>query len=549
MNVRRELGLYIGIGIVLSIVATFPLFQHSTYISNHGDINRGLIYSGVARESILAGNMPFWNHYLCGGNPLLADLESWFLQPFFFLTLPFNELVAMKISFVLTLCVAFMGFAVLGRKILGLQHLGALTFGLVMGFGGYISQHLAEGYFVWVSSAWIPWVIITGISSLHHRRYIPITGLLLAFMFGAGSMHMVVYSLLFLGLFFLFQKSSVLMYKRIAILCGIILCFSIIASIKLIPVLSVLAINESRIGFTPSITLLPKMLFARGTLSAISYNSDLYRWGEFGNYVGYITIVLAGVGLGYRREGLWQKYRGFFLASAIVLVLAFSTFPITHGIVSKVGDLFRMPSRLMIFPLFGIAILAARGIDITASQKQRLPLAIAIVSLLAADLVSNDYTLFGRMLLVPLPEIHRETTFMRVKHSYTTQDETYYRAAYIDYLENRGVNDLCRFYQAAPSTSAINSSDKKKPNRGEVYLLEPTAGTAKLVTRDSNKLTIQDDVHTATSIVVNMNYYPGWKTKEGFFVRSQDGLIAVDVPAGISRVTLLYRPSIRFFTP
>src|SRR3989344_3741598 len=90
MNIRTELWLFIGIGIVLSIVATFPLFQHSTYISNHGDINRGLIYSGVARDAILSGHMPTWNPYLCGGGPLLADVESWFLQPFFFLTLPFD---------------------------------------------------------------------------------------------------------------------------------------------------------------------------------------------------------------------------------------------------------------------------------------------------------------------------------------------------------------------------------------------------------------------------------------------------------------------------
>ncbi len=548
MVTRTELWLYIGIGILLSIVATFPLFQHSTYISNHGDINRGLIYSGVARQSILAGHMPLWNPYLCGGSPLLADVESWFLQPFFFLTLPFNELMAMKISFALTLCTAFIGFAVLGRKILGFGNMGALTFGLIMAFSGYISQHLAEGYYVWISSAWIPWFLLTGILSLKYTRYIPIAGLMLAFMFGGGSMHMVVYSLVFLGLLFLFQKSSVTISKRILILLGIILSFIVFASVKLLPTLSVLATNESRLGFTPSITLLPNMLLSRGVLPAISYNGDMYRWGEFGNYIGYISVVLVCIALLYKRKGIWNRYRGFFLASIIMFALAFSTFPLTHGIVSKVGDLFRMPSRLMIFPLIGVAIFAARGMDSIRSQQQRLSLAIAIVVVLAADLLSNDYKLFTRTFSIPLPEIHRETTFMRVKHSYTTPDGVYYRAAYIDYLENRGVNDLCRFYQHIPATSTINGSDKKKPYRGEVYLADSAAGSVQLLERSLNKLSIQASIQTATNILVNMNYYQGWKTKEGFVVQDKDGLIAVQVAPGDHTFTLYYAPTIIYWS-
>ncbi len=539
MGFRTELARYFGIGIVLSIVATFPLFQHSTYVSNHGDINRALIYSGVARDSILAGHIPTWNPYVCGGAPLLADVESWFLQPFFFMTLPFDELLGMKISFALTLCTAFVGFALFGRKVLAFQNLGALTFALIMAFGGYVSQHLAEGYFVWVSSAWVPWFLLAGITSIKNHRYIPVAGLILAFMFSSGSMHMVVYSLLFLGLVFLFRARRGSRIKSGMTLIAVMFFFVLFASIKLIPALSVLETSESRVGFTPSITLLPQMLFARGSLSAIPYNGSMYRWGEFGNYIGYVAVVLVLLACRYTWQRLWQNYRPFFLASALMLVLAFTMFPITHGVVSKIGDLFRMPSRLMVFPIIGVAILAARGIEVVGAKKKWVGIGICII--LAVDLVSNDYSLFARTLSVPLPEeIHVELKFMRVKHSHTTPDETYYRAAYIDYLENRGVNDLCRFYQHAPATSAINGSDKKKPNKGEVYLADADAGSVQIIRRDAQELAIHANIQMPTSIVVNMNYYPGWKTREGVRVQERDGLVTVPLLPGEHSLTLYY---------
>lgn len=535
------------IGVACAYLATLPLLQHSTYISNHGDINRGLIFAGVARQAVLSGELPLWNPYTCGGSPMLADVESWFLQPFFFLTLPLNELVAMKISYTLTLLSVFLGFTLLGRKVLRFQLLGAVTFGFILSFGGYLSQHLAEGYYVWGSMAWVPWFLLAGMLSIRKPRYIFLAGLMLVFMFGAGSMHMVVYSLLFLGLVTLFQTSPITMRRRGAILIGIILWFAILASIKLLPALSILETNESRLGFTPPVTLLPQMLFARGILPPLHHGDIVYRWGEFGTYIGFVSIVLVCAGLVCKRQRIWIQYREFLIARVLMLVLAFTSFPITHGVLSNIMDLFRMPSRLMIFPLIGLSILAARGMDVISSNKRRLSLAIALLLLLAVDLISNDYQIFSRTFSIPLPELHIETIFMRVKRSYSTPDDTYYRAAYVDYRENRGVNDLCRFYQRTPSTSAINGSLRKKVDRGEVYVSDAAAGSVELLSRNPQQLTIAANIQTATSLMVNMNYYSGWNTKEGFPVHEQDGLIAVALPPGEHKITLVYAPSVVFW--
>ncbi len=543
MNIRREIAVYVGLSIVFSIIATFPLFQHSTYLSNHGDINRGLIFSGAARESVLSGNVPFWNPYTCGGGPLLADLESWFLQPFFFLTLPFNELLAFKLSYTLTLFTAFLGFTLFARKILRFHPLGSITVGLIMAFGGYISQHLAEGYYVWVSSAWIPWFLLAGMMAMKNIRYIPLAGLFLAFMFGAGSMHMVVYSLVFLGLVFLFQKSEKTVLTRVGILAGIVLFFILIASIKLLPAVGLFASEESRAGFTLPLRFLPQMLLERGLVPAITYNGILYRWGEFGNYVGYFALGLACIPFFYKREGIWKHYRAFFLPCLIMLVLSFVSLPVMHGYISYLTDLLRIPSRMMLFPMLAIAILAACGIERIASHTKIKIIAPLLFLLLAGDLISNDFLLFSRMLSLPLPEIHIESKFMRLREAYSTKDETYYRAGYIDFLEKRGTNGLCRFYQTQPHTAAINNTSKQKESRGEVYVEDKDSGKAEILSRDNNSLQIHAMLIGPSSVVVNMNYYPGWVTQEGLTVENHDGLIAVPLTTGEATFTLEYRPS------
>ncbi len=543
MNIRRELALYIGLGIVFSIVATFPLFQHSTYSSNHGDINRGLIFSGIAKESIFAGNLPLWNPYTCGGGPMLADLESWFLQPFFLVTLPFDELLAMKISYALSLFTAFLGFTLLARNVFRFNSLGSLTVGLIMAFGGYISQHIAEGYYVWISSAWIPWFLLAGVQSLKNIRFIPLAGLFLAFMFGAGSMHMVVYSLAFLFLVFVWMPSDKKIYQRALILSGIVLFFILIASIKLLPAIGLFTSDESRLGFTLPISFLPEMLLSRGLVAPIRYNGILYRWGEFGNYIGYGSIFLAALPLIWQRKGLWKQYGAFFFAALVILAIAFTSFPVTHGYMSRITDLFRIPSRLMLFPLLGLALLAGRGIEMIPLRKKIPVLGIVLCIVIAGDLISNDYILFSRMFPLPLPELHQESRFMRVRDAYSTEDESYYRAGYIDFLEKRGINGLCRFYQPKPSTAAINNTSKQKESRGEVYIEDKGAGNTELLQRDNNSLTIHATLTGVSKVVVNMNYYPGWVTQEGLPVENLDGLIAVPLAPGEYTFTLLYHPA------
>ncbi len=540
---RKEFVIISLVGLLLAGIATAPLYVHPEYISNHGDINRGLIYNAIAKRDILSGHLPAWNQYICGGMPLVGDLESWFLHPIFFLTFPFPEVLAMKIGYTLVLFSSFVGFYALARIILKFKITGAALFAIIVAFGGYISAHLAEGYYVWTASAYVPWFLLSAMLALRNLKFIPFAGLMLAFMFGAGSMHLAVYSMLFIGIIYAFPMAESKFFRRVTLWLAIGAFFVILSAAKLLPALSLLTATSSREGFAPAITMLPEILFGRGLLGPVMQAGQIIRWGEFDEYIGMLTGTVAVIGASIFRKRLWHAYKAFLVASIIMAVIAFLPLPITHGFISHVFDLFRMPSRVLLFAVFGIALVAGYAVDAIALPRGVFAIKALILLVITLDLLSNDITLFSRTFTVPLPEKHAETTFQRVSHAYTSGDEVYYRAIYLDFLENRGTKDVCRFYQAGPFSRSIDETDPRYISQGEIYLDDAKSGTVSYTMNTRSEYSIHANIQSATRIIINQNYYPGWVASSGQRVENYHGVIAISVVPGIYDITLRYNPN------
>ena len=540
---RKEFVIVSFIGLLLAGIATLPLYTHPSYISNHGDVNRGLIYNAIAKRDILSGHLPAWNQYICGGMPLVGDLESWFLHPIFFLTLPFSEVIAMKITYTLVLASVFIGFYAFARIILTFKIAGAALFSIILAFSGYVSAHLAEGYYVWVASAYVPWFLLFAMLALKHVKFIPLAGLMLAFMFGTGSMHLAVYSMLFIGIVYAFPVVESKLFRRVSIWIAMGMFFVILSAVKLLPALSLLTATSSREGFAPALMMLPEILFGRGLLGPVMSAGQTIRWGEFDAYIGVVVGVLTLFGAFVLRKKIWQEYRSFLVASIAMAIIAFLPLPITHGFISHIFDLFRMPSRVLLFGIFGIALVTGFGIDAISSSRIKLGIKSLIIFVVVLDLISNDSTLFSRTFSVPTPELHAETNFQRVGHAYTSSDETYYRAVYLDFLENRGTNDVCRFYQAGPYSRAIDETDPRYISQGEVYLDNAKSGTVSHTMNAQSQYSIHADIASATRIIVNQNYYPGWIASSGQVVENYHGVIAIPIAPGIYDIALSYKPN------
>lgn len=66
-------------------------------------------------------------------------------------------------------------------------------------------------------------------------------------------------------------------------------------------------------------------------------------------------------------------------------------------------------------------------------------------------------------------------------------------------------------------------------------------GSASLHLWSPNAFTVQVDAPSATQVVINMNYAPGWFAN-GSATRNYEGRLSADVPAGQSSVAFVYRP-------
>ena len=67
------------------------------------------------------------------------------------------------------------------------------------------------------------------------------------------------------------------------------------------------------------------------------------------------------------------------------------------------------------------------------------------------------------------------------------------------------------------------------------------AGTVKRISWSPNRIGLHVDVSRPSRVLVNQNWAPGWQASAGTVV-SNEGLLAVDVPAGESDVALFFRP-------
>lgn len=75
----------------------------------------------------------------------------------------------------------------------------------------------------------------------------------------------------------------------------------------------------------------------------------------------------------------------------------------------------------------------------------------------------------------------------------------------------------------------------------EEYFADPSLGTVERVSWSPNVIVLKVAAKTATRLFINQNWHPGWRASRGV-VTSDEGLLAVDVPAGSYELRLSFAP-------
>ncbi|HYB90296.1 MAG TPA: hypothetical protein VEC38_04545 [Candidatus Binataceae bacterium] len=514
---------------------TGPIFGHLARPPANGDADmfaelRWAPYWTVAHFH----QAPFWNPYKCGGLGLLSNPETSIVTPFFLLYLVFGAHAGEFLDIFFHVAVAFAGGYVLGR-VLRLGTIAAIVCASLFPASSWLYLHLAVGHLNFLPATYLPWVVAFLLASVEQRKLYPaaIGGAVCALTLTEGN-YTFLYTAIVIG-----SIASVLTVLRLSLrpfVSGLVIgIFALgFGALRLIPMWQQLNIYPKHpFGLEElSFQNIAVFLFAR--------NQDLYRSGtwefmfcEYGAYVSLAFGALMLIGLCSRpiRALPWLLPAVMFLLftrgntgpHAAVFMLRY--FPLSQSA--------GLSGRYLIPFVFCVGVIAALGADFLCSRLGSWGTTITIILLGAAVADSwlvgppnLRYLFHGDVSPVPYSPIFRQ--YWVPNPGIQTE---------INEANMGSVNCQGYGYNDIPEAAL---GYNQPGYRGEYYLSGAGSVTQTLWT--PNRLEYDADAPAPVTLVVNQNYYPGWRllSSPGELVHAQ--LLSVALPAGREHIILRYRP-------
>jgi hypothetical protein len=540
---------------LIALLATWPLLATAPALNAFRDAQVIAHYEQSAVESTVRfRELPLWDPYYCGGMYLLGTPQARFVSPTFLLTLLFGEARGEAITAFLMVIVGLEGMFRFARA-RGASSLGAALGAPVYALSGIFAQ---ASLFSW-TNFWgyelVPWAAWGFQRALEGSR----GGMLLfagalAWMVGLGGTYPAPMTGILCALLVVERIGSNVKDGRRALtaLGGALAAGAFaagIAAVRVAPILDTLEAAPRVIGGSPSNAILA---LARGLFLPIHASAGDYR-GEAGAYfVG--GLVMPALLFGTVRRG--SRSLIAVAVAALWLASGYASSPSLFGLLRR-APLFstlRYPERyLTIFALVG-AVLAARGVGFamcivrkkkwtpssaapaTAGSLRKLiralpPLLAASLLFAIGPLVDNIHLAArGRELDAPPPQVARP--FHQARGT---------RWALAQYAPmSRGCLSCWEAYPVPESP--LLSADLEH----EEYLVDAQAG--RLVERawSPNTIALSADLERPATVRVNQNFHPGWRISSdrgaALVTKNDEGLLAVDLPAGKTDFVLRFRP-------
>jgi hypothetical protein len=510
--------------------------------------DRAFTLAGVARASIVRyGQFPFWNPYMSGGLPLLANPASAFLSPSFLAVLLAGEVVGTKLRTLWVLYAGLLGGYFLGRRV-GKGPFTPYVIPAVYLLSSWYPLYVSHGHDEFIAFAYLPWVILFCLAADERTHYAIISGLFLALMCLEGGIYAVPYTILLLGLYALHQTLTQRRFLPISILLIILAFAFLLSAVKLLPVLDYLRDNPRRWGFHERIVpldALRNIFLGRDQVHGEYFKGSFYYWHEYGSYVGWIALglALAGSLLAWRQSIFWLWAGALFIA---LMVGDFGPLAPWHWLhkMPVFSSLHDTP-RFRIIPTFCLAMLSGIGLEQLwircatrfRSRRQQIVVRIifgVIVAGLVADLFTVNRGIFSRVSSRPPECPGKPGAFVQVRNLTHQFNPDF---SYISFLQNTG---LTNNYEPMAMPIADVRAVTDQGYRGEIWL--DRGGEVSTVFWSPNRLIYRVRCPTPQNLIVNQRYDKGWRSTDRRPVRPYNGLISLQVMPHDVDLTLIYRP-------
>jgi len=372
------------------------------YLSLH------LLHKIYLKESLLAGELPFWNPYQVLGRPFLADIEAAIFYPtaIFFVLLPPD--VALFLSIASHLFIASVFMFRLSLYFHG-PRLIAYFCALAFLFSGAFCVRLQAGQLpCFQAIALMPWIIYAAIKIQERYSAGSIIQLVfvLALSFLAGHPQYFWINCLGLGLFVLGRRFSLLKegnffsFLKDGLMClfALGLCFGVTA-LQFLPALEFLSQTVRNASVTFSIG---QPLSLLGALSLfLTMNESIWiNWNQY-FHVGFMIVPLGVAGLLYRPD---KNMRGLLcLVVGTLLMASGANTPLFEFFNSFVPgyELFRYPVRAAIWlvPAFilGAGSFLSHYQERSGFLEDKYPLGIILLTIIVFFLASAGANVLGEM--------------------------------------------------------------------------------------------------------------------------------------------------------
>lgn len=390
-------GSFFAIGglLLVTLLMFLPVWTGHASLFANDIVNLNLPQRHLLGEIWRTGEVPLWNPYSFGGQPLLAAMQSGVLYPLNSLFLFLPDWLALHISYILHYWLAGV-FLYLYLRALMQDHLTAWLSGVIFMTSGFLTGHLIHTQML-NAAVWVPLVLffLEKLRQTGRTRYAVGVSLTLTVQWLAGHPQISFYTYLAAGLYLLFfawQERTA--WKRTIAQGGLaLLVGTALAAVQLMPTWELIrhSVREaSTFEFFASGAMTGEWLAALfvpfyhgGGYTGTPFREELLFW----EYAGYVGVLTLAVSLAAAVAG-WRRPHVLFFATLSVLGLVLSVgdkTPLYQFLYHvPVMNLFRFPSRYVFFVDLGTAVLAGLMIrQLAASLGGRMMLLLGTVPVAA----------------------------------------------------------------------------------------------------------------------------------------------------------------------
>lgn len=349
-------------------------------------------------QELKKNRIPIWNPQIGTGYPILAEGQTgtFFLPNIVLLRfLPFA--LAYNLDLVFTFILAAAGIYLFSRS-LQLNKLASTYAGIIFALGGFFVVHVQHLHLIQTASL-LPWLFWTVNEYLNKKKviYLAFFSIFIAQQIFAGFPQLVVYGLFGLYLYLaikLFLAKNALLKNLFFISVFLILGFGL-AAVQILPTLELLKLSGreasaanvlNQFPYTPKNLLQFANPFILGSPKDGTYPKWVPEvWGIYWESIAYVGLLPLFLSITSIKLILKKKTKEkwilliFLLLALVGITLALGKYSPAHPFFSiPPFNLFRVPSRFLLFTQLSLVILAA-----TVLNKLNKKFIIAVILLVS----------------------------------------------------------------------------------------------------------------------------------------------------------------------